>query len=129
MISRYDPLEEEYDERWEYMVDIVYQYTVGAHTYNDSDLYYRAGSGSEWGTEVDDYEWALLAQYPVNSTVTVYYNPDNPDQSCLIPGINPQNQTTHIVLLTVGGVNITIGIILCFWDICRKKQPKELPTL
>lgn len=91
LLSRYDPLEEEPDKQWDYKVDIVFQYTVSATAYNNSDLYYRAGTGSDWGTEVDTFEWRLLTQYPVNSTVTVYYNPDNPDESCLIPGIDPQN--------------------------------------
>jgi len=49
----------------------------------------------------------VLNTYPVGSTVTVYFDPRHPSQSCLIPGPNYQNISR---LVAGAGILLAMGI-------------------
>ena len=120
----------DHDEEDEYRIDLVYQYTVDNETYEGSNVYYWSGTGSDWDHELDSYEWSLLRDYPVGSNVTVFYNPDNPERSCLIAGENPEDRTTdydstvtgYMFLLFVPIFYLTVNIGK---KIAKKKKEKK----
>ena len=59
---------------------IVYQYQVGAQTYQSEVI--RAGS-QFFGTTTSRQAYDTVDRYPVGATVTVYYNPANPAAAAL----------------------------------------------
>jgi hypothetical protein len=63
-----------------YCLWVEYDYTIENRTYDGSTLSHsRDGSCSSLDANADD-------EYPPGKNVTVYVNPDNPDESVLLPG-------------------------------------------
>jgi hypothetical protein len=63
-----------------YCLWVEYDYTIENRTYGGSTLSHsRDGSCSSLDANADD-------EYPPGKNVTVYVNPDNPDESVLLPG-------------------------------------------
>ncbi len=59
---------------------VVYQYTVGSITYQGQRI--RAGE-QFYRTSIFGQAEQTAARYPVGARVTIYYNPQNPSESCL----------------------------------------------
>ena len=59
---------------------IVYEYTVHGQTHHGEQI--RAGD-QYWVMQTSHDAYAAIDRYPVNATVTVYYDPANPEQSAL----------------------------------------------
>ena len=77
-------VDESYDQNDEgstsYCLWVEYEYTIENRTYDGSTLSHsRDGSCSSLDANADD-------EYPPGKNVTVYVNPDNPDESVLLPG-------------------------------------------
>jgi hypothetical protein len=73
-------------------------------------------------TSYDTRSQAMLVtdEYPVGSTVSVYYKPTDPDTSVLVPGISDE---THMILNIFTYVPaILFVIIVMFWAIKRAKS-------
>ncbi|GAB4495436.1 MAG: DUF3592 domain-containing protein [Anaerolineales bacterium] len=66
-------------ERTLYFPGLVYRYQVGEHEYT-SDRF-SLGAETEWGSPAPVQK--ILARFPVESPVTVYYNPQAPAESVL----------------------------------------------
>ena len=115
----------DHDEQDEYRIDLVYQYTVDNGTYEGSNVYYWSGTDSDWDHELNSYEWSLLRDYPVGSNVTVFYNPDNPERSCLIAGENPRDRPLIIWLPIVGYMCVGFVPLFYFVDKLAKKIDKK----
>lgn len=66
-----------------YGVAIRYMYRVNAVAYNSDRFRYNAGSSS-------DSQWAhdAVSEHPAGATVRVYYDPQNPADAVLSPGVN-----------------------------------------
>ena len=64
-----------------YSADIVYRYTVNTKTYTSSDISLGDHSSSSYGGMEK-----LIRLYPTGEIVTVYYDPNKPDNALLEPG-------------------------------------------
>ena len=69
-----------------YSARVDYQYTVGGRTYSGARISFGYAAGLDNADDAD----ALVYQFPVNSTVRVYYLPAFPAVSVLVPGIPQQ---------------------------------------
>ena len=112
-------------EEDEYRVDLVYQYTVNNQTYEGSNVYYWSGTGSDWSHELDSWDYSLLRDYPVGSDVRIYYNPERPDQSCLITGENPKDRSLIIGFPIIGYTILACIPLFYYADKLGKKIKKK----
>ena len=64
-----------------YFADIVYDYTV-----NDQPFTGTRVSFGEYSSSNSTHARTVVKQYPVGSTVAVYYRPGEPDYCLLLPG-------------------------------------------
>ncbi len=65
-----------------YCLHVSYQYTVDGNAYNgDRVSYSTENSCNSWSKNADD-------DYPEGKEITVYYDPDNPSESVLEPGLS-----------------------------------------
>jgi hypothetical protein len=62
-----------------FWADIKYRYQVRARTY----LGDAVRVGIDAGTQDRNQAEERCVRYPINSKVTIYYNPDNPKEACL----------------------------------------------
>jgi hypothetical protein len=87
--------------RWgTYSPKISYRYSVNGATFEGSVTGYgQLGWGAY--TESRDKAADKIAQYPLNQTVIVYYDPQTPNRSCLEPGRN----------------DFSVYFYLCFWGL------------
>jgi hypothetical protein len=70
-----------------YKPEVVYSYSVIKQKLTSNEInpplnYSGTYFNGAWQTE------DVLQKYPLNSAVTVFYNPEDPGQACLEPGIN-----------------------------------------
>lgn len=93
---------QEHNETLRYTPVVVYTYEVGDKIYESRQITF--GSGVEFGSRQKAAEY--LADYPVDGEVSVYYNPEKPDEAVL------QQVATKT---TVG---LIIGIVLVVITIC-----------
>ena len=122
---RENPNADRVDEQDEYRIDLVYNYTVYNETYENFNVYYWGGTGSYWDHELDSYEYSLLHDYPVGSNVRVYYNPENPEQSCLLTGEDPSTRILIIWLPVTGYIMLACIPLFYFADKFAKKRKKK----
>ena len=71
------------NDRIDHDVEVVYEYVVNEQSYRNDVVRFDQAKLSVSTKEL------LVSTYPVNRTVTVYYNPDKPGQSVLVPGSYP----------------------------------------
>ncbi|MFL2984876.1 MAG: DUF3592 domain-containing protein [Candidatus Poseidoniaceae archaeon] len=65
-----------------YCLYVDYQYTVDGRTYDGDRISYTAeNSCNSWSANSDD-------EYPEGKEITVYYDPTNPSESVLLPGLS-----------------------------------------
>src|SRR5262245_51454477 len=85
-------------------VDISYHYEVAEHPYEGDRYRYGAGSSS-------DSAWArdAVATYSEGSEVKVFYNPKDPSEAVLSPGLDSSN---YMWLLFLTPFNM---VMLGFW--------------
>lgn len=76
-----------------YGVDLRYRYSVAGQSFEGKRFRYNAGSSS-------DSAWARRAvnAHPVNSAVTVIYNPRDPSDALLSPGLDGSDLTLVLFL-------------------------------
>lgn len=72
---------------------IRYEYTVKSIVFSSNDIGFGATESSSSGQAGN-----LAARFPVGREVTVHYDPDDPSEACLQPGI----QSTTFIPLVVG---------------------------
>lgn len=85
-----------------YVPEIQYQYQVGGKEFTNQRISF---GGTRTYSSIKKAEEAL-SQYPVKSPVSVYYKPDNPEESVLVQGTKGT-----MTLIIVGAV--FIGISIC----------------
>ena len=76
---RVDNRENDDTPRVDYIPEVHYLYQVGGQTYQSSKITFGAQPDFPSRQKAE----AVLARYPVNSGVSVYYNPTNPQESVL----------------------------------------------
>ena len=122
---RYNKYADRVDERDEYRIDLIYQYVVNTTVYDNFNVYFMGGTGSYWNHELNSYDWSLLANYPVGSNVTVYYDPENPEDSCLIPGEDPDNKMLIILFPAVGYFLLALFPLFIFLERFTKRRKSK----
>lgn len=75
------------DGNSQYDARINYSYNVNRKTYNSTKVYY---SGSYSGSNITKAK-ELVNEFPVGTTVDVYYDPDVPESAALKPGVSGNN--------------------------------------
>lgn len=60
---------------------VKYEYAVSGQTFESDRISYKSYGGSQ------EHAKKVVAAYPVGSSVTVHYNPGNPAESVLEPGV------------------------------------------
>lgn len=95
-----------------YRADIQYTYELNGHEFQGDRVFFGAMSTSERRQVFD-----LLLKYPKGTAVSVYYDPADPSQSVLEPGIHGANWFLPIlgaVFGVVGLAFIVIGFLVHF---------------
>lgn len=94
-----------------YCLHVSYQYTVDGKTYDgDRVSYSTENSCNSWSENADD-------DYPEGKEITVYYDPNNPSESVLQPGLSGVDFFVCCffifplvgLLLLFGSINASIG--------------------
>lgn len=91
-----------------YSADISYDYIVDDVAYVNGDLHFGSVSSSD-----PSYARRLLQRYPVGKVVTVYYNPAQPQQAVLEPGIAGVTWILPAIglIFAVVGTGFTWGVL------------------
>ena len=84
---------------------ILFSYTVAAHTYQRA-LEFPGGANSSPELAV-----GYAGKYPCGAKVSVYYNPDQPDQATLEPGLARGDW----MILALGITAMAFGIFALFF--------------
>ncbi|MGE4613899.1 MAG: DUF3592 domain-containing protein [Planctomycetota bacterium] len=97
-----------------YIPWVLYRYSVGGLELENDKVQIM--------TSYDTRAEAMLMtdEYPVGSTVTVYYKPDDPGKSVLVPGIS--DETLLILNIFTYVPVILFAILVMFWAIKRARR-------
>lgn len=87
-----------------YSVHVIYEYTVQGQQL-DSD---RVWFGGDYSTSDRSGMQKIVRDYPIGKQVTVYYSPDDPTESVLLPGAY---FSTYIIFV-VGMVFLVAGAVM-----------------
>ena len=97
--------------------DIKYIYTVDGEEYTGSSSLDMPGFGGR--TSRLDAAEKMVRQYPQGSTISVYYNPENPQQSML----HPKPTYSHYLTLTTAALLFLAGFaIILIWRFAPKQK-------
>lgn len=94
-----------YSAKTSYFPNITYQYTINGQQYTNNTYAQRPSLINNKAIIQ-----RILNNYPVGSTVTVYYNPNNPQEAYLQKGYG--GATRVILLGTLLFTVLIIGIVL-----------------
>ncbi len=89
------------DNGYTYYPQVEYRYSVDDQVYESDRVFFGSDSASE------ENAYAIVAQFPAGSTAAVYYNPDKPKQSVLIPG----DAYTPGFLIIIGVISLVISAV------------------
>jgi hypothetical protein len=101
-----------------YSPRIAYHYSVTSNTYSGNRI--RAVKGTDAAGRNYSKTKLLVDSHQPGSTVRVFYNPNQPESSVLVPG-----SVGRTLGLLVGGV-IFSGFSLCIWVFRRKIEDYSL---
>ena len=99
------------DDGFLYRAHVVYRYALDGAEF-ESD---RIWSGLDYSTSDRSEMQEIVRTHPVGKTVTVYYSPDDPAESVLMPGANLSSYvlfSVGLVFLAVGGFLLLIAVFL-----------------
>lgn len=85
-----------------FKAEITYKYTAGKKSYRNNRICVGGQLQLSLRGKAEDY----CEQYPVGQAVTVYYDPENPSDSCL-----ERREETSMMYLLIGAVFAIIGIV------------------
>jgi len=106
-----------YETETYYDVNIVYQYTVIGVNYS----YHRISFSDFASTPNHNEAQQLVNKYPAGENVTVFYNPNNPSEAVLEPGIT----NTNNIFLIIGIILIIAGIVFLYFALRRKREEQN----
>ena len=93
------------DGDYTYYPEITYSFQVDGKTYT-GDRWDPTGIQS--GSSIRSSAQNKIDKYPVGSTVTVYYDPNNPNKNALTKGVNG----IAIIMLVISIIMVVIGIVI-----------------
>ena len=104
---------------WDYPY-IVYSYEVNGAIYWSNDIVLFKLDEGDYGFSPD-----IIEDYPVDSEISLYYNPQSPDESVLMKGysglIPPIVMASQIII----GVYAVVTTVLVIWKILFHIQPSS----
>lgn len=98
-----------------YSPKLIYKYSVKNHEYmNDTYTYLGTSTISK------SQSIKIAQQHPVGTEISIFVNPDNPEQSVVIPGVH-WVQYLSLVLLVVFFVSVAyiVPILNFIWPGCE----------
>jgi len=103
--------------------NIHYNYQVGGVAYQGKRIYFISnGTGSAWVS-------TKLKRYPKNSRARVYYNPSNPSESVLEPGVSAGSVTLFggfiFIACAIGAVSLK-GSLSDFLELRRGSRIQRI---
>lgn len=84
-----------------YGAHVVYRYSLDGGEFESDRIWF----GGDYSTSNRSEMFEVVKQYPVGQAVTVYYSPDQPSESVLMPGA----YTSSYILFAIGMVFLGIG--------------------
>ena len=93
-----------------YSADLTYVYTVGSSRFTGKKLRFNSISSSDSAEA-----WKIVITHPEGSTIDVYYNPAQPEESLLFPGVNGADLIMFLFLAPFNAVMIGFWIWLWTW--------------
>jgi hypothetical protein len=90
-----------------YVAVVDYEYAVSGQTYWGDKLRFGTGQSDDANEIVD--------AHPVNSPVQVYYNPKNPNESLLYPGIRGSDLVMALFLTPFNMIMLGFCLGVCGW--------------
>ncbi len=85
-----------------FKAEVTYKYTAGKRSYRNSRICVGGQLQLSLRGKAEDY----CERYPVGQTVSVYYDPDNPSDSCL-----ERTEETSIMYLAIAVVFAIVGFV------------------
>lgn len=89
-----------------YRADVCYTYEILNEKFVSSKISFMP----KFSTTSSSSAYKKTINYPSGSKVCVYYNPTNPEEAVLEPGV----KTEHILLLAITGIAFVAGIIFTY---------------
>jgi hypothetical protein len=109
--------------RTEYRPIVDYSYSMNGQAYHSNNLWFGGGESSTNRSESQD----IIDRYPVGKQVMVHYDPQDPSQGVLEPGVFASTYTA----LVGGWVVVGLGFILLWagWTMFKiARQERQLQT-
>lgn len=103
-----------------YVLHIVYTYTVDSTEYSSEKI--GLTNYAQYKKKVDAE--SAIDKYPLNSKVTVYYNPDKVDEAILKPGIRGE----HAFMFFLGLIIFLAPLIGLIYSIKKSKESARNAT-
>lgn len=94
-----------------YRAEIIYSYTVNGEALESDKR--RIGATSSSSSSKSAYK--ITREYPQGQDVTVYYNPDAPEEAVLEPGVFLESK----ILWYVGLVFMVLGVLMAGWPLLK----------
>lgn len=92
-----------------YTADITYHYEIGGQKFDGNKLRFGMTTSSS------RYAYASVNAHPLGSTAQVYYNPTNPQESLLSPGVNGSDFMLCLFLTPFNMVMLGLWIAIARW--------------
>jgi hypothetical protein len=87
-----------------YRPEVSFEYTVDGRQYEAT----RINFSSDQSYDTTDDAWEVANRYPTGETVSVYYDPEEPETAVLEPGAT----TGSYLLLAIGAVFILVSLVI-----------------
>ena len=104
---------------WDYPY-IVYSYEVNGAIYSSNDIVLFQLDEGDYGFSPD-----IIIDYPVDSEISVYYNPQSPDESVLLKGYSGLIPPIVMISQVIIVVYAVITTVLVIWKILFHIQPSS----
>jgi hypothetical protein len=95
-----------------YSAHVVYRFALDGGDFESNRIWF----GGDYSTSNRSEMFEVVKKYPVGQTVTVYYSPDTPSESVLMPGAYASSYVLFaivMVFLGVGG-SLLLGFVFLF---------------
>ena len=104
---------------WDYPY-IVYSYEVNGAIYWSNDIVLFQLDEGDYGFSPD-----IIEDYPVDSEISLYYNPQSPDESVLMKGYSGLIPPIVMMSQIIIGVYAVVTTVLVIWKILFHIQPSS----
>lgn len=110
--------------RAEYKTEIRYEYAVHGRSYV-SDIYSLASSGYNFDTD-RSVAINLSERYPMGSKLDVHYNPMNPSEGLVQPGVEPRAIDRWPISVFLMGIGLIGFGLIPLLQLAEKKVAKQI---